>query len=64
MSNCGGFWGENGKGHHELMCVVRDLCDLLVSHYITALSVNMRPILRRTALFGGFLHLLVGGLMG
>lgn len=28
-------------------CGVRDLYDLLVSHYITALSVNMRPILRQ-----------------
>lgn len=26
---------------------VRELYDLLVSHYITALSVNMRPILRQ-----------------
>lgn len=26
---------------------VRELYDLLVSHYITALSVNMRPILCR-----------------
>lgn len=30
---------------------VRELYDLLVSHYITALSVNMRPILCQITFF-------------